>query len=386
VRTSTIVTALVAVAVGFGGTVALILTAAESAGATEAQTISWVVAVCLATAACSLILSFRFRIPVVAAWSTPGSALIAAYGIGDIHLAVGAFLVSGVLLTAAGAIPRLSDLIARVPSELAAAMLAGIVVQFVIRGLAGANDAPRLVLPLLGLFLIVRSWRPVWAVVAVLVAGVPLSAALGFTLSWPDEVGLSRLTWIEPEFSIATVVGLGVPLFLVTMASQNLPGLAVLRSFGYRPQARPLLMATGIASVATAPFGAHATNLAAIVAAMGASEDSHPDPDQRWLTGVAYGAIYVVVAAFAGLLIALLSTLPIALVNLVAGLALVSPLVGSLTAAMSREDRRFAAVLTFAVTASGVALLQVGAAFWGLATGILVLAVERVAATRRPTS
>ena len=132
-RTSNIVTAFVAVAVGFGGTVALILTAAASTNATEDQTISWVVAVCLATAACSMILSYRFRIPVVAAWSTPGSALIAAYGIGDIHLAVGAFLVSAVLLTAAGAIPRLGDLIARVPSELAAAMLAGIVVQFVIR-------------------------------------------------------------------------------------------------------------------------------------------------------------------------------------------------------------------------------------------------------------
>ena len=383
-RASNVVSALVAVVVGFGGTVALIITAADSTGASHAQTISWIVAVCLGTAASSLILSARFRMPIIAAWSTPGSALIAAYGIGDIHLAVGAFLVSAVLLTAAGVVPRLNDLLARIPSELAAGMLAGILVQFVTRAFSGADAAPRLVLPLIVLFLVVRAWRPVWPVVSVLAAGVPLSVALGYDLAWPKDVGVSRMTWIEPHFSLATVIGLGIPLFIVTMASQNLPGLAVLRSFGYRPHARPLLMTTGIASLLTAPFGAHATNLAAVVASVGAGEESHPDPDQRWKTGVVYGALYVVVAAFAGLLVALLTTLPIALVNLVAGLALVSPLVGALTAAVDRPDRRFAAVLAFAVTASGLTLVQVGSAFWGLATGLMVLGIDRLAASRRP--
>ena len=378
-RASNIVSALVAATVGFGGTVALVVSAAESTGATAAQTISWVAAICLGTAACSLILSFRYRIPIIAAWSTPGSALIAAYGVADIHLAVGAFLVSAALLTAAGAVPRLNDLIARIPPEIAAGMLAGVIVQFVLRGFSGAQSAPRLVLPLIGLFLVVRSWRPVWSVVAVLMAGVPLAAAVGFDLSWPNDIGLSRLIWISPHFSIGTAIGLGMPLFLVTMASQNVPGLTVLRSFGYRPHARPLLMVTGLASILTAPFGAHATNLAAITAAICAGEDSHPDPDRRWLTGIAYGVIYLVIAAVAGLLIALLTMLPAALVGLIAGLALVSPLVGALTSAVAREDRRFAAVLTFAVTASGVTLLQVGAAFWGLATGVLVLAIDRVA-------
>lgn len=382
-RTSNIVSALVAATVGFGGTVALVVSAAASTGATDDQTISWVAAICLATAACSLALSYRYRMPIVAAWSTPGAALIAASGVGDIHLAVGAFLVSGVLLTAAGAVPRLNDLLARIPAELAAAMLGGVLVQFVVRAFTGADQAPRLVLPLVGLFVVARSWRPVWSVVAVLAAGVPLSAAVGFDLTWPGEVGLSRLTWVAPELSLGVAVGLGVPLFLVTMASQNLPGLAVLRGFGFAPPAGPLLVVTGVASVLTAPFGAHATNLAAITAALCAGEDSHPDPDQRWLTGMVYGVVYLAVAAFAGLLIALLTMLPVVLVNLVAGLALVSPLVGALASAMAREDRRFAAVLTFAVTASGLTLLQVGSAFWGLATGIVVLVAERAAATRR---
>lgn len=322
--------------------------------------------------------------PIVAAWSTPGAALIAAYGIGDIHLAVGAFLVSGVLLTASGGVPRLNDAIARIPQELAAAMLAGVLVQFVFRAFSAADEAPRLILPLIGLFLIVRALRPVWAVVTVLGTGIPLTAVVGYELSWPGGVGLSRLTWITPEFSIGAAVGLGLPLFLVTMASQNLPGLTVLRSFGYAPPARPLLMVTGLASVLTAPFGAHATNLAAITAAICAGEDSHPDRDRRWLTGITYGGVYLVVAAFAGLLIALLTMLPVVLVQLVAGLALVSPLVGALASAMGRDDRRFAAVVTFAVTSSGVTLLQVGAAFWGLAAGIIVLAMDARISTAPP--
>lgn len=378
-RASVVLSAVVAVLVGFGGTLAVVLAAARAVGADAALTTSWVTALCLSMAATSAFLSVRHRIPVITAWSTPGAALIAASaGSVDLGSAVGAFLLAGALVVATAAFRPVGRLIERIPAPVAAAMLAGVLFRFVAAVLEAASGAPALVLPLVGLFLVARRVSPFGAVLAVLAAGALLASALG-TVGPVPAVGLWTLRLVRPELDPAALVGLGLPLYLVTMASQNLPGFAVLRAAGYPVPSRSILAVTGLASLVTAPFGAHASNLAAITASICAGPDAHPDPGRRWLTGPVYGAGYLVLAAFGASSVALLSALPPALVATVAGTALAGPFASALGQAMAVERDRFAAALTLAVTASGVTLLGVSSAFWGLAAGLLVLAVDATA-------
>lgn len=372
-RFSVISSAVVAALVGFGGTVALIVAAAQAVGADVAQTASWVTALCLSMAGTSLILSLKHRMPIITAWSTPGAALIAAAGGIALDQAVGAFLAVGVAIVATAAIAPLGRLIERIPASVAAAMLAGVLVSFVVAVFEAAGDRPALVLPLVALFLVVRLASASASVLAVLIAGGALAWGLGLTGAMPDGLGLSTLTPVMPVFDPAVLIGLGLPLYLVTMASQNLPGFAVLRAAGYTPPSRSILTVTGLASILTAPFGAHTSNLAAITAAICTGEDAHPDPARRWLTGPVYAGCYLLLAAFGASLVAVFAALPQALIATVAGLALIGPLTHALTAALADERERFAAILTFAVTASGVGFFDIGAAFWGLAAGLIAL-------------
>ena len=374
-------TALVAAIVGFGGTLAVVLAAAKGVGADPAQTASWVTGLCLAMAGTSAILSWRWRMPIVTAWSTPGAVLIAAsaapVGMGP---AVGAFLVAGALILLTAGVKPLGDLVARIPASVASAMLAGVLLRFVLPAFDSAQTSPLLVLPLIGLFLVARLLTPATAVLIVLAAGAGLAAALGRVgplpgWIWPDAV------LVAPVFDPSVALGLGVPLYLVTMASQNLPGFAVLRAAGYAPPVRPILTVTGIASLLTAPMGAHTSNLAAITAALVTGPETHPDPAKRWPAGVAYGAVYLLFAVLSGFLVALFAAMPVELIRTVAGVALMAPLLGALASAMADEKQRFAAVLTLAVTASGFSLLGIGSAFWGLAAGIGALLLD--AAVRR---
>ncbi|MBM3547694.1 MAG: benzoate/H(+) symporter BenE family transporter [Alphaproteobacteria bacterium] len=383
-RWSVVVSAAVASLVGLGGTLAILVAAAQAVGADALQTSSWVSALCLATAVASFTLSLRHRIPIVTAWSTPGAALIAsAPGQADLASAVGAFLFANALILLTAAIRPLGALIERIPSSIAGAMLAGILLRFVVAMFDSAQAMPMLVLPLLGLFLVIRLVTPAGAVLTVLFAGIGLAYALGHGTAWPGGAVLSTLVFTAPRFETSILIGLGLPLFLVTMASQNLPGFAVLRAAGYAAPSRAILAVTGFASILTAPFGAHATNAAAITASICTGPDAHPDPQKRWLTGIAYGICFALLAAFGTSLTAFFQAMPPALIVTVAGTALVAPLAGALGTAMTAPEDRVAAALTLAVTASGVPFLGIGSAFWGLAAGLVALGLSALNARGR---
>lgn len=378
-RLSIVTSAVVAALVGFGSTIAIIIAAAQAVGADAAQTSSWVAVLCLSMAASSGFLSVRYRMPVITAWSTPGAALIAASTGISIHAAVGAFLLAGALIVLAALIKPFGRAIERIPTSIAAAMLAGVLLQFVVGVFQSAQGAPGLVLPLVAIFLVVRVFNPALAVLAVLFVGLGIAFGGGMARPLASDLSLSSLTFIAPAFEPTALIGLGLPLFLVTMASQNLPGFAVLRASGYQPPSRPILAVTGLASVVTALFGAHTSNLAAISAAICTGPDTHPDPTKRWMVGPFYALSYLVFAAFSAALIGLIAALPPELIKTVAGLALLGAFAGALGSALSEGSKVFPAVITLAVTASGLTLFGIGSAFWGLVAGLVTLGLDSLA-------
>lgn len=378
--------AFVAVFVGFAASVAVVLAAAESLGATPAQTVSWVAGLALAKGAASLWLSWRHRLPIICAWSTPGAALIAASTGLDMAAAVGAFLLAAALMMLTAGFRPLGALIEKIPMPIAAAMLAGVIFRFVVAVFDEMRVSPGLVLPLLAVFLLARLVNPFLGVIAALAAGIILSFAGGLA-AWPvGGLALSGLEFVTPRFDTAAMLGIGIPLYLVTMAAQNLPGFAVLRAAGYQPPVPACLFATGLASALTAPFGAHMVNMAAISASICTGPDTHPDPAQRWKAGIVYGLAWLAIAATAGLLLALILAMPKALIVAVAGLGLVGSLTGALTQATSSDGHRFAAVVTFAVAASSLTLFGVGSAFWSLVAGLGVLTLDAIAGRLRARS
>ncbi|CAM5530536.1 Inner membrane protein YdcO [Aquamicrobium terrae] len=376
-RLSIPVSAFVAAIVGFGGTLAIIIAAADAVGATQLQTASWVTAICLAMAAESLWLSWRTKMPVITAWSTPGAALIAASSGFSMAEAVGAFVVTAVLLIVTGLLKPLTRLIAKIPGSVASGMLAGIVVTFAVNAVKTVPADPWLILPLVAAFFVIRLFNPALSVLAVLLGGGVAAFLTGRVGGLPAPE-LSTLTTIAPEFTLSATIGLALPLYLVTMASQNLSGLAVLRASGYDPAPGPLIGVTGLFSLLTAPFGASTTNLAAISAAICTGPDVHPDPAERWKTGPFYALAYLIFAAFGASLVAIFAVLPQSLIVLVAGLALTAPLANALTIALKDEHERMAATVTFAVTASGLTLAGIGSAFWGLVAGVIVIGLDRI--------
>lgn len=367
-----------ATVIGFGGTVALVVQAGQAFGATPVQIVSMATALCLGIGLPGAALSWRLKMPVVLAWSTPGAALLAAstLGLGWAN-AVGAFVVAGLLMVLTGLSPVLGRLARRIPAAVASAMLAGVLLPFVLRLFKVAPDEMALAVGLLAVFIVARRLWPAWALPAVLAVAFAVLALRG-QIGLPPGTGLfGTLAPVMPAFDWKVAVSLALPLFLVTLASQNLPGLVVLRAAGYEPPADRLILATGLASVAAAPFGAHGVNLAAITAAICTGPDAHPDADRRWIVGVVYGGFYVVVALFAAPLAGLFIAMPPAVLAVITGLALIAPLTGALGAMLDRPDQREAAVLTFAATGSGLALFGVGSAFWGLVVGFAALAALR---------
>ncbi|KXF79207.1 benzoate transporter [Paramesorhizobium deserti] len=374
-RLSVIASASVAAFVGFGGTLALIIAAAQALGATQVQTASWVTAICLAMAVSSSWLSWHYRMPIITAWSTPGLALIGASVGFTMQEAVGAFIVTAIAIIITGLIKPISALVSRIPASVASGMLAGVLMSFVIGAAKTLPVDPVLVLPLVALFFVIRLFNPAMAVLTVLVAGVIFALAAGRVPELPAPE-LSTLTWITPVFHANAMIGLALPLYLVTMASQNLPGFAVLRAAGYEPPTAACLEVTGLVSLLTAPFGAHTSNMAAISAALCTGPDAHPDPKQRWLTGPFYGLCYLIFAIFGASLVALFAVLPAVLIVLIAGLALIAPFINAMVLALKTEDERLAAIVTFAVTASGITIGGIGSAFWALVAGLAVAALD----------
>jgi benzoate membrane transport protein len=374
---STATAALIATVAGFGGTLPVVLAAADAVGATPAEASSWVSGLGIATALSALWLSVRYRMPIITAWSTPGAALIASTsGMPGIAAAVGAFVLAAILILLTAAIRPLGRLIEKIPSSIAAAMLAGILLRLVIAMVEHVPSAPLLVLPLIAVFLVARILVPTLASLIVLVVGALLAVGLGLVKPMP-ALGLSRPELIMPAWDLATLIGLGVPLYLVTMASQNLPGFAVLRASGYQPPTQAVLAVTGAASLGTAFMGAHTSNLAAISAALCTGPEAHPDPAERWKAGVFYALWWGLIALFGASLVGLFGALPPALLATVAGTALLGSMAGAMGAALSADQDRFAAAGTLAVTASGVTLMGVGSAFWGLVFGLIVFGIDR---------
>lgn len=368
--------ALVAALVGYGSTIALVLSAAAAVGATPLQAGSWVLALCLAKAAGSGWLSMRFRVPVLLAWSTPGAALVAATTGITMAEAVGAFLLSGVLVMLTGAVRPLGRVIALIPDSVAGAMLAGVLLPFCLRLPAAVKDAPALVPAMVAVFVAVRLWNPALAVLAALAVGTALAFATG-SAAPGLAAGLPALTFIAPAFRADVLVGLGLPLYLVTMASQNLPGFATMRAHGFDPPVRPALVVTGGLSAVTALAGAHPVSMAAITAAICMGPEVEPDATRRWRVGLVYAAVWVALGVAGPAVLAGLAVLPAPVVTAAVGLALLGPFMGAAGGAFAMPENRFVAAVTLTVTASGVAFFGVGAAFWGLVAGLAVRGVER---------
>ncbi|MFC5372113.1 benzoate/H(+) symporter BenE family transporter [Brevundimonas faecalis] len=370
--------AAVATVVGFGGTVALVVQAGQAMGASPPQIISMTTALCLGIALPGALLSWRLKMPVVMAWSTPGAALLAASTLSlGWATAVGAFVMAGLMMALTGLIPALGRLAERIPAAVASAMLAGVLLPFCLKLFLVFPTDLALATGLLAVFLVMRRLAPAWALPAVLAAAFAVLAARG-QVALPEGTSLfGTLSPVMPAFDWKAAISLALPLYLVTLASQNLPGLVVLRAAGYAPPAGKLIFWGGLASTVLAPFGAHGVNLAAITAAICTGPEAHPDPERRWTVGVVYGLFYLVVALFAAPLAGLFITMPSGALAAITGLALIAPLTGSLNSMLERPMDREAAVLTFAATASGLALFGVGSAFWGLMIGFLALAARR---------
>ncbi|MCL2658093.1 MAG: benzoate/H(+) symporter BenE family transporter [Betaproteobacteria bacterium] len=368
---SALVTGLIAVIVSYAGPLVIVFQAAQGGHLTPAQLSSWIWAISIGSGITGMYLSIRYRAPVITAWSTPGAALLvtslAQYSYAE---AVGAYLFSALLITLLGVTGLFSRIMERLPVGVIAAMLAGILFRFGIGVFSSLEQLPALVLPMVVVYLIGRRWWPRYAIVATLAVAFAVASGLGKLNFEHFSASLAIPVWTSPQLSLPAIIGLGIPLCFVTMASQNAPGIAVLRTFGYATPINPLITTTGLVSLLLAPFGAHGINLAAITAAICTGEEAHPQAGRRYIAGVSCAAFYLLIGSFGATIAGLFSSLPSALIASLAGLALFSSLANGLGLALSNERKREPALITFLVTASGVSFFGIGAAFWGLALGV----------------
>ena len=366
---------MLAAVVGFTGSFALVLQGMRSAGATEAQATSGLIALMIGMGLSGIILALRYRIPVGVAWSTPGAALLIASGdtLNNVNEAIGAYICSALLLILAGWLRPLGRLIEAIPASLANAMLAGILLGICLSPIHALAEEAWLATPLLLTWWLVGRINRFFAVPAALLVLIPLVAwKLGVPEDFAEQLRASlmpRLIWIKPVFEPQALVSIGIPLFVVTMASQNVPGVAVLRANGYTPKAGPLICNSGFFGLLAAPFGAHGINLAAITAAMFTSPDAHEDPQRRYWAAAFAGVTYVVLGLLAGAAVLFVTLIPIVLVEAVAGLALLGSFSAAVVAALSDVKHRDAAAITFLFAGSGLAFVGIGGAFWGLIIG-----------------
>ena len=368
------VAGLVANLVGFSSSVALIFQAANSmTGASSQLTSSWVFALCIGSGLSSIVLSLYYRQPVLTAWSTPGAALL----IGSLHgitpqLATGAFLVSALLITLCGVTGLFARLMHKIPTGLAAAMLAGVLVRFGMNVFEQLAIQPVLIISMLLAYLLAKRLYPRYAILLVLLVGSLLAWQQHLLQGNEQTLSIAIPVFTWPDLDIPTLLGVGLPLFIVTMASQNLPGVAVMRANGYQAPVSASLSVTGIINLILAPLGCYAINLAAITAAICMGPEAHEDPKQRYKAAVFAGIGYLIAGVFGASIVSLFAVLPQALIMGVAGIALFGTIGASLHSALQNEHQREAALLTFLVTASGLTLWGIGSAFWGLVVGIVV--------------
>lgn len=378
-----IVAGIVTALVGFTSSFAVVLTGLDAVGASPAQAASGLLMLSLTMGLAGVVLAWRYRMPITAAWSTPGAALLAAVSATEgppeqrWSAAVGAFLVAAALILLTALVPRLGALIAAIPPSIAQAMLAGVLLPLCLAPVTGIVVNPWGVVPVVLTWLLLVRIAPRWAVpgafataTVVVVVGIVNSG----TAVEPAQL-LPTLTLTAPTFTAGSIIGIALPLFIVTMASQNVPGIAVMRSYGYEVPWRPAMLVTGIGSAVGAPFGGHAINLAAISAALAAAPDAEPDPARRWVAGVSTGVSYIALGACSAVFVTLVLLAPAAVIPAVAGLALLGAFGSSVQQAIDDPGERLPAVVTFLVAASGIAAFGISAAFWALGAGLIVRGV-----------
>ena len=363
------VAGFVAVLVGFTSSAAIVFSAAQALGATPEQMVSWMWALGIGMGVTSLGLSLWYRQPVLTAWSTPGAAVLAVSQGVSLPEATGAFMVCALLIMLAGYSGWFERLMSKIPLALASALLAGVLARFALDAVGAVAHAPVLVLAMTLSYLLGRRCWPRWSVPVVLLVGMAVAALQGqlhvssVVWSWGLPV------WVSPAWSWAAMVSVALPLFVVTMASQNLPGVAAQRASGFDIPVSPVVGVTGLASLVLAPFGGYALNLAAITAAICMGKEAHADPNRRYTASVAAGMLYIALGLAGGTIVSLMAAFPQALVLAVAGLALLGTMASGLAVAVKDEQHREAALLTFLVTLSGVTVAGVGSAFWGVVVG-----------------
>lgn len=366
----TLLAGFVAVLVGYASSAAIIWQAAAAAGADASQIAGWMTALGLGMGVSTLALTLWRKVPILTAWSTPGAALLVT-GLQGVTLsqAVGVFIFANALIVLCGVTGIFARLMKIIPHSLAAAMLAGILLRFGMQAFASLQGNLLLCGSMFAVWLLCKVWLPRFAVVAALLAGGAVAGFSGKVTTSQIAFSFVAPSWIAPEFTPALLLSVGVPFFLVTMASQNAPGFATLQASGYRVPVSPLIVATGGLALLLSPFGVYSICIAAITAAICQSPEAHPDPQKRWLAAAAAGVFYLLAGIFGGSITSLMSALPMAWIQMLAGLALLGTISGSLFQALNQESERDAAVVTFLVTASGVTLGGVGSAFWGLVLG-----------------
>ena len=371
-----VIAGLIAAITGFASTFVLVLAGLRAVGASPAEAASGLLTLCICQAGLAIVLGLVYRMPLSFAWSSPGAALlIAAHSTThDFSAAAGAFVVCAVLIVVTGLWPALTRAITRIPTPIASAMLAGILFPICLTPIEASVKLPLLALPIVLVWLLFFGLAQRWAVPAALVVTVIVVGISAGTGWLHGSLVAPHVSFVVPSFEPLVIVSLGIPLFLVTMAGQNVPGFAVLRTFGYEnPPARTILVSSGAVSAVGALFGAHVVNLAALTAALMAGPDAHADRSKRWIASVTSGAAYVLLGLAAGLAASLVSATPPLLITTIAGLAMLGALVSSIAAAIEQPDDRIVAILTFLVVASGIVIVGVGSAFWGLLVGGIVM-------------
>ncbi len=374
--------------VGFASSFAVVLQGLKGVGATDYEAASGLMALSVSMGICGIVLSVWTRLPVSVAWSTPGAALMATAGIplGGFPAAVGAFVVCAGLIVLAGLFRPFGRAVAAIPAPLANAMLAGVIINLCFAPFRAVAFDARLGLPILVVWAVVAAFKRLYAVpaalltfVVVIVLGVELPE--GAMASWTQSLA-PPIEFVMPIFTVSALVSIALPLFIVTMASQNIPGIAILKVNRYEPRPGAMFAVTGLFSLLSAPFGGHAVNLAAITAAMAAGEDAHPDPKRRYWAAIIGGIGYVLLGLAAGAVTSFVALAPPILIQSVAGLALISAFSGSAVAAFNAVETREAAAVTFLITASGISILGISGAFWGLIAGVAMLALVKLAKAR----
>ena len=375
---SAVVAGFVTVLVGFTSSAVIVFEAAHAVGAGAAEIASWMWALGLGMGITCIALSLRYRMPVVTAWSTPGAAMLitSAAGVSLAH-ATGAFLVSALLITVAGFSGWFERAMNRIPLSVASGMLAGVLLRFGLDLFFVMRAQFVMAFAMFVVYLVTRRLVSRYAVIAAFLLGIGIIAAQGTLHLGSVSLELARPIWVWPMFSVSTVIGVALPLFIVTMASQNVPGVAVIRASGYSIPISPAVGWTGAANLLLAPFGAFAINLAAITAAICMGREAHEDVKRRYVASVAAGFFYLLIGLFGATIGALFAAFPHELVAAIAGLALIGTIGNALAAAMAAEHEREAALVTFLVSASGVSAFGIGSAFWGLSAGALAWLVSR---------